>query len=163
MSDASLMQAVPANCSCTKLDMHCAMRRPPHRLPRLNAGSRPHRPRTQAAAAGPAVAAPPAGHAERAQLPAATPEGLVAGAHGSERVANHAGRSVSAAVSTALHNQPGLNGLSACGTTGLTTVSLAMFTATSAVAETCCDTECISHVLCQCSRVPGKGTCCVLA
>ena len=68
--------------------------------------------------------APPLGHAERAQLPAATPEGLVAGASAPEQVADHAERSVSAAVNSALHNQPGLNGLSACGTTGLTTVSL---------------------------------------
>ena len=48
----------------------------------------------------------------------------MAGASAAEQVADHAERSVSAAVSTALHNQPGLNGLSACGTTGLTTVSL---------------------------------------
>ena len=106
------------------LQLHGALRRPPHRLPRLNAGSRPHRPRTQAAAAGAAVVAPPAVHAERDRLPAATPEGLAAGASAPEQVADHAERSVSAAVNTALHNQPGLNGLSACGTTGLTTVSL---------------------------------------
>lgn len=70
------------------------------------------------------VVAPPAGHAARDRLPAATSEGLVAGASAPEQVADHAERSVAAAVNTALHNQPGLNGLSACGTTGLTTVSL---------------------------------------
>ena len=70
------------------------------------------------------MVAPPAVHAERDRLPAATPEGLAAGASAPEQVADHAGRSVSVAMNTALHNQPGLNGLSACGTTGLTTVSL---------------------------------------
>ncbi|KAK9832663.1 hypothetical protein WJX81_008668 [Elliptochloris bilobata] len=59
--------------------------RPPHRMVQLNAGSRPNRPRPQAA------------------------------------VAEHTEHSISAAVSPTHHNQPGLNGLSACGTSGLTT------------------------------------------
>lgn len=101
-----------------------SMRRPSHRLPRLNAGSRPHRPRPQAVACSAAVAPPPA-HAECAQLPAATPSGVTAAASAPEQVADNAARNVAAAVSPELHNQPGLNGLSACGTSGLTTVSLA--------------------------------------
>ena len=155
---AGSLQNVPA-----PMLLRGALRRPPHRLPRLNAGSRPHRPRTQAAAAGTAVVAPPAVHAERNQLPAATPEGLAAGASAPEQVADHAERSVAAAVNTALHNQPGLNGLSACGTTGLTTVSLIHFHHRHIAADMYCVTECMWRSLCQCNRVPGKGRYCVLA
>ena len=104
--------------------MHWRSTRRPSHLPRLNAGSRPHRPRPQAVACSAAVAPPPA-HAECAQLHAATPSGVTAAASVPEQVADNAARNVAAAVSPELHNQPGLNGLSACGTSGLTTVSLA--------------------------------------
>ena len=69
--------------------------------------------------------APPPAHAECAQLPAATPSGVTAAASAPEQVADNAASNVAAATTPELHNQPGLNGLSACGTSGLTTVSVA--------------------------------------